>query len=304
MKKTLIALAAVAVSGAAFAQVTITGAVAWGVQNTVGDQAARFNLTNADVTFASSEDLGGGLKAGASATLTFENERSNATTVEAVSASIGGGFGTFAYASVLSGSAKMSAGVSVEDDMTDAIGAYAAVNVITYTTPELAPGLTATVELAGAQGKADTATKNLAGTTVLTSAAFDADGQLKVATDPTLIVNYKSGPLTVYFDYPTKAKDWDARVTYDLGVAKVGYRATSADQATLGATTEFTVTAPMGAVNVGYHYAKSDVGSANGFAVSYALSKRSAISASYVNAKKGAAGLDGNNYRVQVSHSF
>jgi len=303
MKKTLIALAAVAVSGAAFAQATISGSMAFGVQNTVKDSDARFNLTNADVKFATSEDLGGGLKAAAAAQLTFEGQRSNPTVVESVVMSLSGGFGAIGYANVLSGAAKLSAGVSAEDDMTDAIGSYAAVDVVTYTTPELAPGLTATIEWAGAQGKVDAKNKNKAGDEVGDAfAKTDDDGQLALSTDPTVIVNYKAGALSVYGDMPTgDTSDWDIRVHYDLGMAKVGVRMT-------GDTTdtqEYTVTAPMGAMNLGFHYATSGKGTGMGLSAKYALSKRTAVVASYVDVSdKAAAASNGSNYRVQLSHSF
>ena len=284
MKKTLIALAAVAVSGAAFAQATITGNMSVGIQNTTGDSDARFNLTNADVKFATSEDLGGGLKAAAAATLTFEGQRSEATTVESVVMSFGGGFGTLAYFNGLSGAAKLSAGVSAEDDMTDAMGKYAKVDVVTYTTPELAPGLTATLEWADGIG--------------------GADDQLALSVDPTVIVNYKAGALSVYGDLPTgDTDDWDIRVHYDLGMAKVGARMTgdSTD------AQEFTVTAPMGAMSLGFHYGTSPAGTGMGLSAKYALSKRTAVVASYVDVSDSTANntaSDGSNYRVQLSHSF
>jgi hypothetical protein len=296
MKKTLIALAAVAVSGAAFAQATITGNVSVGVQNTVADQGARFNLTNADVTVAASEDLGGGMKAAVAMTLSSEGQRSNAVTVDAVTASLSGAFGSLAYANVLSGSAKLSAGVSAEDDMTDAIGAWTGVSVVTYTLPQLAAGFTAALEFAGANGTA----MESAGKAAIND--FKYSSQLKLNVDPTVVVKYNAGPASVYFDYPTAdSNDWDLRVTYDLGVAKVGVRTT-------GSTTdtqELTVTAPMGAANVGYHYAKSAAGTGNGYTASYALSKRTSVSASFVQiSKKSVAADNGNNYRVQLSHSF
>jgi predicted porin len=305
MKKTLIALAAVAVSGAAFAQATITGNMAVGIQNTTGDSDARFNLTNADVTFAASEDLGGGLKAAAAATLTFEGQRSNATTVESVTMSLSGGFGSLSYASVLSGPAKLSAGVSAEDDMSDAIGKYAAVDVVTYTTPELAPGLTAALEWAGAQGTVTAEAKDAAGAGLgYDVKSWDADGQLALSVDPTVIVNYKAGALSVYGDLPTgDTDDWDLRVAYDLGMAKVGVRMTG-DTAD---TQEFTVTAPMGAMNLGFHYATSPAGTGMGLSASYALSKRTSIGASWVEVSDDTANntaSDGSNYRVQLSHSF
>jgi len=79
MKKTLIALAAVAATGAAFAQstVTISGILDVGVRNTskVAAGAAKLGLTagnNNRVAFGVSEDLGGGLKALANAQMRFD----------------------------------------------------------------------------------------------------------------------------------------------------------------------------------------------------------------------------------------
>ena len=74
MKKTLIALAVLAASGASFAQVTITGNYTAGyrVSSGVGatatangaDQGGLGNDTSA-LTFEAKEDLGGGMAAGA-----------------------------------------------------------------------------------------------------------------------------------------------------------------------------------------------------------------------------------------------
>lgn len=93
MKKTLIATAALAISGAAFAQVTITGSVAYGYKqssnagtsgtknqilagvadtfvggsggNSAGENSG-FGIDTSTVTFAATEDLGDGMKAEAS----------------------------------------------------------------------------------------------------------------------------------------------------------------------------------------------------------------------------------------------
>lgn len=67
MKKTLIALAAVAATSAAFAQssVTIDGAVDLGYVKPIGSKDARLDATNGanQIRFLGTEDLGGGLKA-------------------------------------------------------------------------------------------------------------------------------------------------------------------------------------------------------------------------------------------------
>ena len=68
MKKTLVALAVLAASGASFAQATITGTYAFGFASQTGGGAAAqsgLGTDTSDVNFAASEDLGGGMSASA-----------------------------------------------------------------------------------------------------------------------------------------------------------------------------------------------------------------------------------------------
>ena len=72
MKKTMIALAAIAAVGAASAQVSITGEAAWGFYSgtdSAGATASGFGIDTAQLKFAASEDLGNGMKASAGLSL-------------------------------------------------------------------------------------------------------------------------------------------------------------------------------------------------------------------------------------------
>jgi predicted porin len=281
MKKTLIALAAVAVSGAAFAQATITGSIAFSVQSTVADSKNRLDLSDADINFAASEDLGGGMKASVSTSISNEALRGNSTAANNTTIALSGGFGTIAYVNVLSGQAKLSAGVSAEDDMSDLMGGYATVNVLDYTLPSFIPNTSLTLEWA----------------------AVD-DTNMELAGEPALIANYAAGPLKVYAEFATDGSAaWDIRPSYDLGVAKVALRATKSKK------TEVAVTAPVGAITLGLHYAKADAVAAKGTGVSavYALSKRTSANFSYVSgdfAGGTGKGTNGKNYRMQLKHTF
>jgi hypothetical protein len=64
MKKTLVALAVLAASGATFAQATISGALnyGWRASSSPAGDASGFGIRDASVTFASTEDMGGGMK--------------------------------------------------------------------------------------------------------------------------------------------------------------------------------------------------------------------------------------------------
>jgi len=65
MKKTLVALAAVAVTGGAFAQATMTGAIAYGFSSLTSSSnvtTSGFGVEDAEINFAVSEELDGGNK--------------------------------------------------------------------------------------------------------------------------------------------------------------------------------------------------------------------------------------------------
>jgi len=76
MKKTMIALAAVAAVGAASAQVSITGEAAWGFYSgtsAAGVTASGLGIDTAQLKFAASEDLGNGMKVSAGLSLNTGN---------------------------------------------------------------------------------------------------------------------------------------------------------------------------------------------------------------------------------------
>ena len=62
MKKTLVALAVLAASGASFAQITMTGEATWGYRatSTAGSDASGFGVDTSELYFDAVEDIGGG----------------------------------------------------------------------------------------------------------------------------------------------------------------------------------------------------------------------------------------------------
>ena len=65
MKKTLIALAVLAASGASFAQVSVTGKLGFSIQKSAevagGSANQGMQMADGDINFAAKEDLGGGM---------------------------------------------------------------------------------------------------------------------------------------------------------------------------------------------------------------------------------------------------
>jgi predicted porin len=96
MKKTLVALAVIAASGAAFAQATLTGGYTFGYQtttNAAGVKSAGLGTDGASMQLTATEDLGGGLKATARVSL-GGMQRDGAGAGEDAYLQLSGGFGT------------------------------------------------------------------------------------------------------------------------------------------------------------------------------------------------------------------
>ena len=325
MKKTLIALAAVAVSSAAMAQVTVSGG--WGVAyqsfdtaavaakaagkaNTTGigapgaaavaavpaGESKGFSMTDSDINFAVSEDIGGGMKAMGAVSLSANNARGGNVTKNDSSFGLSGGFGTISVANTRTSNAAIAANVFASSMPVTSIYAStdsrAAADVATYVLPELVKGLRLSVsQIEGTEG----------------NATSDAKVNMVAA-------GYSAGPLAVSLaikDYNSTseaagAKDrTEGAVTYDLGVAKVGLgygtKRSSADDAGV----YYGVSVPMGAITVGVNGGTR--GDANFYdaGVKYSLSKRSTLNVMYGERNTGAAGAaDLGQYRVGLYHTF
>ena len=288
-------MAAVAVAGAASAQVSLTGTFNLDVDNTPTVSNATVAAGDVILSFSANEDLGGGMSIAANTTLQTVGGRSSGATNNGYSLAVNGGFGTVTLKNYLAGAAGLSAGVSAENDMNDVAGGYTARSRFQYTLPTIAEGVSASIYWDATN-------------TAPAGDALGSAGQINSVTAATgfkvtkYAVGYASGPVSVSMANSDAA---DAKamytVTFDAGVAKLAAYTQS------GGTTEFTVTAPMGALNVGFHNMTGD-NKANGLTASYALSKRTSLRYSYVNQSTVAAGntvgLAGTNYRIRLGHSF
>jgi predicted porin len=341
MKKTLIALAVIAVSGTAFAQSTVNltgkfGAAYTSNKSAAGAKTNGFGVTDGDVVFTAVEDLGGGMKASASIALKARGRDSAVTTgvvgattttttstttsvAGAASNTVGGrdasvslmgGFGTVTLGAIEAGNGIIglaSAGAPVigQDNGVTLDGA-ANVDLFAYTTPALIPGLTAKVLLIDSIGNPGT-----------------AGAQSAAATqDATLIgVNYGAGALAVAADYTAfgqnaaAATGTDSRTrisaSYDLGVAKLGAGFQSKESFAGVKDTQYMlgVSAPMGPVLLGATYAvrNNDVAAvdAKGFELGagYSFSKRTTLQTAYLSQKIN-GGTAATSLRVRLMHAF
>lgn len=315
MKKTLLALAVVAASGAAFAQTaTLSGSFIYGYQSAkiAGAKTAGLGTDTAAIALVATEDLGGGLKATAKVSLA-NMMRDGAGTGEDAFVSLAGGFGTISMGAVESddGLSRAYAGAPVIGLDGRVHTANSNIDYVSYTTPQLAPGLTAGVSYVDR------------GTTVNTGLQAGTTGPATAQPSLTGNLTYGAGPISARFDVTSWTRQGDADVTsnlnknrfrvsgnYDLGMAKIGlgYSQVKRTTGTTVKQTEVGVSAPIGATTVGAVYEKfvnSGV-TTSGFTVGaqYNLSKRTNVGVGYAQWKKDGATTSDNTFRVLVGHSF
>ncbi|MGI9216333.1 MAG: porin [Hydrogenophaga sp.] len=326
MKKTLIALAAVVATGAAFAQssVTIDGAVDLGYVKPIGSKDARLDATNGanQIRFLGTEDLGGGLKAHFTLAQRFSPESggNDGTTFARPTfqgestVGLSGGFGAVKLGRALTAfqapvnatdpwgtlqqasTAVLTSGYFTDKENNADAAGLGRTDAIHYSSPNFS-GFSAAVSLglkqhANSPAPLPATTKNLMG----------------------LWASYASGPLYVGGGMEQNRQDDQITAflgTYNLGFMTVGGGFSQLDLAVGNDRKAWNImaVAPMGAVVIkaGYGQVKDDVTGAKiskklGLGVDYMLSKRTKVYASYGN--EGARTTDKTGYDIGIRHTF
>jgi len=315
MKKTLIALAVLAASGASFAQVTITGTFATGYQaDHFGTGSAAIPIADrsglgvdtAEIYFNVSEDLGGGTKA--TAKLGFDGvTRASANGGDAVLA-LSGAFGTLTL-STTKGTDYLSAGVAKVGGTgmdgkvfsarttADSIAYAYAFGPVTVSLAHSEPGNTLGLGngAAGAPGQYTTQSfdqasglTNSAATNQRTTrlAAKYVAGMLVVDGGYATYDNSTGSPVAnlVGGDLSNDKSQMRLAASYHFGVAKLG--AGWVENARIGGTrtdTLISAALPLGALTLGADYATRTTSSfaaaaSNGTISGYGLSAGYALS--------------------------
>ena len=340
MKKTMIALAAVAAVGSASAQVALTGGIsfAWikDIQSRTDGSAAK-SLVNSSayIDIDATEDLGGGVKVAGHmefnqdggwashayadtkslvvstpmATLLFANARSGGNQAAGLVAPGAGALweGAFDVGNVITrtgiDTAKLS--VPVSSSFTASI-AYVEGNNTTPVTNNYDGGKFGFGYGDGAQTPA-TSTFTLGGTYVASGLKVVGQYNMTSATE-----DFKTALKALKVDDP-RLTSYDLSVVYDAGVAKLGFSYDSARRAKQNGTDEaamlFGVSVPMGALSVGGNYAVRDKNNFLQLGAKYDLSKRTDLQAAYgtyTTAGKGlpTGDLVQDTWTVRLSHAF
>lgn len=313
MKKTLLALAVVAASGAAFAQsATLSGNFTYGYASSkvAGVSSAGLVTDTAAIKLVATEDLGGGLKARAQVSL-GGMMRDGAGTGEDASLTLSGGFG-----SVMVGAVEIDDGLSrarpgPQWGLDGKVhGPNVNIDTIGYTSPQLAPGLTVGVSYVD---RGATTGAGFGGTTGAASAQPSITGN----------VTYGAGPVSARFDVTSWTRQEAAEVTsnttknrfrisgnYNLGMAKLGlgYSSTKRTTGTTVKAVVASVAASFGATDLGLTYETFDNAGVKtkGFSLgaAYNLSKRTSVIAGLRQWKKDGAASNDNATHLMLSHSF
>lgn len=325
MKKSLVALAALTLVGAASAQVTITGTFSGSYQKSL-DNTRGLAVSDNNVFFGITEDLGGGTKLTARAGIDAggrNDDFSARGNSEDFSIAVNGGFGGVKFASYESDGPFANvaiSGASLPVGVFDANGAglgKRARQAVTYSTPNFS-GFTGAL------------------TYVTAASQYTSSNTLDANTKIVPALTYQSGPLKAYVEYaffnPSYTNSADDTVTqptvyatYDFGVAKIagGWTKPSNNDVTVG----LGVNVPVGAFSFGVETFSYNSSKAQGtatysdIAIGYSLSKRTTLKASFgtvndafityataglgrTNLATSATGSTTSQSRIGLFHSF
>lgn len=340
MKKTLIALAVLAVSGAAFAQstATISGSISVGVMDTgkAGGKSAVSTLgggANA-VNIVTSEDLGGGLTGGFSSQIRFNaatGDRNSSGTGERLfhdaNVYLTGAMGTVRVGKIAeasncgydvwgcTGGAGLIAGHGTasghdRNGVSGLIAAGTQSQSVMYATPTIA-GFAASYQTTVTTRANERSVMNLTyANGPLTLQYLQSKNTANVATDSTyanvLDGNGKGTSIGASYDFgAAKLNVFNAKtdkVTAYTGTAASSFAAGNLDRDITG----MTASVPMGAITLLAGYAKDKKAAANvdtkvAAGVNYALSKRTTLGADVFKSDADGAST---GFVVRARHTF
>ena len=284
-----------AVTGAASAQVTLSGGIAFGFAGdttSAGVSTRGFGTDGSSLKLAASEDLGGGLSL--SASMGFENfAKGDALAGTGSTLTLAGGFGAISMSSVESGDYLPIDGLTTNGNGTSA-------DRVTFTAPAMS-GFTLSVTHGDDNGVIDADASSTNGKATSASLSYAAGPfTANVTTLSIGGVGQTSTGITGRTYY---------KVGYDAGVAAITYGSIKTKATTNNTQTGLTVSAPVAGFTLSAAKATSkDVGgtkySGTSFGASYALSKRTSIAYYNEAYETSVTTSKVKEYSLLLKHSF
>jgi len=286
------------------AQVTMSGAMAYRFQSqesSTGVGTHGIGVSDAYLTFATSEDLGGGMKLSAVTGIDLGAGEDKASQSRGVTMSLA----TASMGSVVFSSEESGDYLPMGNADLVTTGGHNGSNAdrITYVSPSFnGVTLSYTYQDGGIGG--------------IDGAGAHGVGQTATVTD----IDYSVGPLAVgYRSVSTDAnlntvtkKATGYKASYDFGVAKVAmgsYKNTAATTLIVTKQTAFQVTAPVGPIALTVSLGSEKIGTgvkydSNQVSATYALSKRTNVNLDLVKWDSSTTTASPNRTRVTLTHSF
>jgi Gram-negative porin len=300
MKKTLIALAVLAASGAAMAQstVTISGVLAYGWQNSGGTKGT--TRTDGNVNFSAVEDLGGGLKATATAGIDLAN-RGQFAAGRNWTLGLSGDFGSLsmgtANANLSSRLGDAGGTIALDKNIDDIYGSDVNLQVVNYTAPKFG-NLTVGITWNGAAGSALSDTAAAVAPGKITSASGDIAASYAI-DGGNVVLTYRPEDRRVRYgvNYTLSGVSFGAHMVPEYTAYSTG--------SVVAAQTEFEAWMPLGALTIGAQTGKRDTAKGTTFGAKYALSKRTSVTASFGKINTGSqTSAAATQQRIKLQHSF
>jgi len=311
MKKTLIALAALAAFGTASAQVILAGSASVATQKNLAGTSTGLSMTDNSLYVSATEDLGGGMSLKAAFTIESDTSRGDGFTRADQSFAIVTPTAILALANTRSGGAQgasMIAPVNLPDDQwTSAVITREEVDAASLTFPMGSFGAKISyVEAKNTPTVAYSGALKPAATSYALGGTF-TQGPLSLAANYTS-TTFDAASLAVLSALGiSRSTSTDFSLKYDAGVVVValGYDSPRRGKAdTDAAATLLGIKANLGQVSLGINYGKRDAASFMQLGAQYDLSKRTNVNVSFGNDIQSATAATNDQYRLSLNHSF
>ena len=313
MKKTMIALAAVAAVGAVSAQnVSLTGSISAATQRNLTGSSNGIAMTDNTLNVAVSDEWDNGVKMTAAMVIENDTNRGAGFTRADQSFGLTTSLGSVKIANTLSGGAQGAALVApanlADDQWSSAVITREAIDVVAVSVP-LSAAFTGTYSYIEGKNLAGAAASGATQPSAVSQALnvkYSADG---LTVSGSFVSTAFVDPLLAGLNDAKSARSTstDLSIVYAASFGKIGFGYDSprrgkpeADKA----ATLLGLAIPVANFTLGFNYGKRDTASFSQFAAQMDLSKRTNVNLSYGQDQQSGALPTNDQYRLSLNHSF